>query len=610
MVSKAARPADITNHYSSTLNGPPTIRPSHSTSFFLNCKPTLNLTENPYSQHVRSPSKPKELVSHASRSLDPKLKFLSNQTHYSNSQLQIPQYEVEKVLDNQNQKLQKINSVYELCLLVYKADAELFDDPHSLDLSLDPNPASLPQNLVDTRLGKSLSIYERGEILRSSAVYYVPELHSATRSRTDVNVNNSKNNYGFDDLRGNYIVCVQDHIDYRYEVIKTLGTGSFGSVLLCIDHKYGRGSKRRKVALKVIKNKLDWSLQAVNEIKILKTLMRALHGPFEDNILNYCDHFHFRGHMCIVSEALSMNLYQLLKLNSHRGVSLSLSKFFMRKILDGLNFIHKMNIVHCDIKPENIMIGLPESFNPLDPTQIIDVKVKIIDFGSSCFKSETTYTYIQSRFYRAPEVMFGTDYGYPIDIWSLGCLAAELYTGTPLLPGKTETEQIALILELFGAPSSQYVIRERKNLLKNLQVKAMKALASTLQTEKTGYLPSPNDERRLKRTPLFSLFGIDGKINLQLLNLQLQGASDNRDTAMQAPSPFKRNVKISSKSLDVTLRLPTSNEERVDQINFQKLLSSIFKWDPKDRASASQLLASPFLTPDFSANHMHLESPH
>lgn len=601
MVSKASRPADITNHYSSSISGPSALTPSHSaSSLFLKINNTTQeLTKSSNSHSLRSPLKAREDISQTSRSLDPKLKLVATQLDYTNSNAHNLEIEISKTIHNiPSQKVQKINSLYELCLLVFKSDPDLFNDPHSLDLSLVPNPASLPQDIIGTNVGKSLSIYERGEIIRSPAVYYIPELYSATREKTDVNVNNSKNNYGFDDLRGNYIINNKDHIDYRYEIIKTLGTGSFGSVILCIDHKYGNKSKARKVALKVIKNKLDWSLQAVSEIKILKTLMKALHGPFEDNILNYCDHFHFRGHMCIVSEALSMNLYQLLKLNYHRGISLSLTKFFMKKVLDGLEFIHKMSIVHCDIKPENIMVGLPENFDPQNPSQYIDMKVKIIDFGSSCFKSETTYTYIQSRFYRAPEVIFGIDYGYPIDIWSLGCLAAELYTGSPLLPGKTETEQIALFLELLGAPSSQYVIRERKNLLKSLQTKTMKALNSTLQMEKTTYVPSPKDERKLKRTPLFSLFSIDGKINLQLLNWQLQGTSENRDNNMQAPSPFRRNVKVSSKSLDVILRLPTSNESRTDQNNFLKFLSSILRWDPKDRASASQLLTSSFLTPD------------
>lgn len=76
--------------------------------------------------------------------------------------------------------------------------------------------------------------------------------------------------------------------------------------------------------------------------------------------------------------------------------------------------------------------------------------IKVIDFGSSCFENQRIYTYIQSRFYRAPEVILGSKYGMPIDMWSFGCILAELYTGYPLLPGEDEGDQLALMMELFG----------------------------------------------------------------------------------------------------------------------------------------------------------------
>lgn len=76
--------------------------------------------------------------------------------------------------------------------------------------------------------------------------------------------------------------------------------------------------------------------------------------------------------------------------------------------------------------------------------------IKVIDFGSSCFENQRIYTYIQSRFYRAPEVILGSKYGMPIDMWSFGCILAELYTGYPLLPGEDEGDQFALMVELLG----------------------------------------------------------------------------------------------------------------------------------------------------------------
>ncbi|RWS01318.1 dual specificity tyrosine-phosphorylation-regulated kinase 2-like protein [Dinothrombium tinctorium] len=80
--------------------------------------------------------------------------------------------------------------------------------------------------------------------------------------------------------------------------------------------------------------------------------------------------------------------------------------------------------------------------------------IKVIDFGSSCFAHQRVYTYIQSRFYRAPEVVLGLPYGPAIDIWSLGCILAELYTGYPLFPGENEADQLSCIMEILGTPPS------------------------------------------------------------------------------------------------------------------------------------------------------------
>ena len=78
--------------------------------------------------------------------------------------------------------------------------------------------------------------------------------------------------------------------------------------------------------------------------------------------------------------------------------------------------------------------------------------MKLIDFGSGCFEKEQMYTYIQSRFYRAPEIMLGITYTTAIDMWSLGCILAELATGFPLFPGKTEPDQMSLLVEMLGLP--------------------------------------------------------------------------------------------------------------------------------------------------------------
>jgi dual specificity tyrosine-phosphorylation-regulated kinase 1 len=124
-------------------------------------------------------------------------------------------------------------------------------------------------------------------------------------------------------------------------------------------------------------------------------------------------HFVHRDHMCLVFELLSYNLYDLLRLTKFRGVSLNLIRKFGKQIITSLLVLAESNIIHCDLKPENILLRHPKRS-----------AIKVIDFGSSCRDSRTVYTYIQSRYYRAPEVILGTRYSVAIDMWSLGCECA------------------------------------------------------------------------------------------------------------------------------------------------------------------------------------------
>lgn len=161
----------------------------------------------------------------------------------------------------------------------------------------------------------------------------------------------------------------------------------------------------------------------------------------EHNIIRIKDYVLFRKHLCISFELLSINLYEFIKNNEFKGVSLSLIRRFAIQILQALMYTRKEKIIHCDLKPENILLK--------DPTKS---GIKLIDFGSSCFSHERIYTYIQSRFYRAPEIILGIPYTTGIDIWSFGCILAELYSGYPVFPGENENDQLGLILEICGMP--------------------------------------------------------------------------------------------------------------------------------------------------------------
>jgi dual specificity tyrosine-phosphorylation-regulated kinase 2/3/4 len=149
-----------------------------------------------------------------------------------------------------------------------------------------------------------------------------------------------------------------------------------------------------------------------------------------------------------------MNLYEFIKANNFRGFSLKLIRRFTKQMLSSLILLKQHKVIHCDLKPENILLRHP-----------LHSEIKVIDFGSSCFENEKVYTYIQSRFYRSPEVILGMTYGMPIDMWSLGCILAELFTGVPIFPGENEQEQLACIMEVFGPPERHLIEKSTRKKL-------------------------------------------------------------------------------------------------------------------------------------------------
>ncbi|RKF74959.1 putative dual specificity protein kinase pom1 [Golovinomyces cichoracearum] len=299
-----------------------------------------------------------------------------------------------------------------------------------------------PQDLM---LRSNLTSFERGEMVDYKDIYFygTPDAakHIAEFSQDSIN-------FGYDDDRGDYSIIPGDHLLYRYEIIDLLGKGSFGQVVRCVDHKTGG-----LVAVKIIRNKKRFHQQALVEVNILKKLREW--DPCDTyNMVKFTQSFYFRGHLCISAELLDMNLYELIKSNSFRGFSLKIVRRFTKQILNSLLLLQKHKVIHCDLKPENVLLAHP-----------LHSEIKVIDFGSSCFENEKVYTYIQSRFYRSPEVILGMTYGMPIDMWSLGCIMAELYSGVPIFPGENEQEQLACIMEVFGPPEKHLIEKSTRRKL-------------------------------------------------------------------------------------------------------------------------------------------------
>ncbi|CUA75045.1 dual-specificity tyrosine-(Y)-phosphorylation regulated kinase [Rhizoctonia solani] len=324
------------------------------------------------------------------------------------------------------------------------AKREELDEMLKFPEPIPPKAGLTPADLLASSQNDHLCPYERKEVMDFERAYYVGQGSKKNMATLD----NSTNNFGYDDERGDYLVIKHDHLAYRYEVIDTLGKGSFGQVLQCRDHCTGLS-----VGIKIIRNKKRFHHQALVEIKILESLKKW--DPEEkSHVLKMNEYFTFRNHLCIVTELLSINLYELIKANGFAGFTTALIRRFTSQMLASLVLMRQHRIVHCDLKPENVLL--------LHPARSA---LKVIDFGSSCFEHEKVYTYIQSRFYRSPEVILGMNYHMAIDMWSLGCILAELYTGFPIFPGENEQEQLACIMEVLGVPDKDLINRSSRKRL-------------------------------------------------------------------------------------------------------------------------------------------------
>ncbi|XP_063726012.1 dual specificity tyrosine-phosphorylation-regulated kinase 1A-like isoform X2 [Symsagittifera roscoffensis] len=246
------------------------------------------------------------------------------------------------------------------------------------------------------------------------------------------------NNDGFDDDQCDYIVKPNEVWMDRYEIEASIGKGSFGQVVRAYDRL-----EQEYVAIKIIKNKRMFLEQAQIEVRLLEMMNRADRSN-KYYIVTLKRHFVFRNHLCLVFELLSCNLYELLKNTQFHGVSLTLTRKFATQLLTALLFLSSpsLSVIHSDLKPENILLCNPKRS-----------AIKIIDFGSSCQIGQQCFQYIQSRFYRSPEILLGIrNYDTAIDTWSLGCILVEMHTGEPLFPGQNEYDQMNKIIEVLGLP--------------------------------------------------------------------------------------------------------------------------------------------------------------
>lgn len=299
----------------------------------------------------------------------------------------------------------------------------------------------------------------------------------------------------------------------RYIAQRKLGWGQFSTVWLAYDTQTSE-----YVALKIQKSAPQFAQSALHEIEVLSAIAEG--DPSNSKcVVRLIDHFKHTGpngqHLCMVLEFLGDSILRLIKYNRYKGLDLNKVREICKCILTGLDYLHReLGIIHTDLKPENILLlstinpskdpirtgtapilerpegnlnggvvvssiekklkqrarravanisnrrasmgGVAPTTKPDRCLDGIDVRCKVVDFGNACWAEKQFAEEIQTRQYRAPEVILQSGYSFSVDMWSFGCTAFELATGEMMFTPKTgqgfseDEDHLALMQELLG----------------------------------------------------------------------------------------------------------------------------------------------------------------
>ena len=235
--------------------------------------------------------------------------------------------------------------------------------------------------------------------------------------------------------------------------------------------------RRERVALKIIRSVQKYRDAARIELRVLQTL-RA-HDPFNKfRCIHPKDSFDYRGHICITMDLLDCSVFDFLKANNYTPFPNSHIQSIAHQLLTSVACktlatplplskltiadLHDLELIHTDLKPENILLHeaayqnftynrrIPSSSNATcrEATHrrvLLQTDICLIDFGSTTFQDEYHSSIVSTRHYRAPEIILGLGWSYPCDIWSIGCILVELFTGDALFQTHENREHLAMM---------------------------------------------------------------------------------------------------------------------------------------------------------------------
>mmetsp|Transcript_45849 Transcript_45849/g.115463 ORF Transcript_45849/g.115463 Transcript_45849/m.115463 type:complete len:383 (+) Transcript_45849:305-1453(+) len=252
-----------------------------------------------------------------------------------------------------------------------------------------------------------------------------------------------------DDEHGHLVIHPSEDLGERYQIISVLGEGTFAKVIECFDRR-----REIYVAIKIVKNVPRYRDAAETEVAILRKTRATLTLDARVNV-RMLSFFELGGHMCIVFPRYGPSLYDVIKMNGFRGLPVHVVIAILFQLFNGLAFLHEqLLLTHTDLKPENIVFCTRKTYYDDKYRAYLpsSLKIKIIDFGSATFEHAYHSTVVSTRHYRAPEVILDLGWSYPCDIWSVGCIVMELFSGLPVFQTHSNVKHLAMMEKVLAKP--------------------------------------------------------------------------------------------------------------------------------------------------------------
>ncbi|KAH8673777.1 kinase-like domain-containing protein [Xylariales sp. PMI_506] len=312
-----------------------------------------------------------------------------------------------------------------------------------------------------------------------------------------------------DDDDGHYIVVPDAELTSQYQMIKLLGQGTFGKVVQARDRK-----RNKLVAIKIIRSVQKYRDASRIELRVLQTL-KANDGENRNRCIHLRDCFDYRGHICIVMDLLGSSVFDFLKSNNFVPFPNSQIQSFARQLLTSVAFLHDLNLIHTDLKPENILLcdsayqtftynrRIPSSSSGINrqATQrkvLLDTEIRLIDFGSATFEDEYHSSVVSTRHYRAPEIILGLGWSFPCDIWSIGCILVEFFTGDALFQTHDNLEHLAMMENVCDSRIDTHLVQQVSKMSSRSGGPGGNPASKYFKRFKLDY-PTPDTTRASKR---------------------------------------------------------------------------------------------------------------